>query len=106
MIPNIHSSDDGLTWLAAVNERHHPLIFTVGSSIFFAARSTMTPMPPQLLFLPPQASFPALAPPLAMLPLQPFMSNKTSLQNYTLIRSCSFQRYKHQEANPTAAVAI
>jgi len=41
-----------------------------------------------------------------MLPLQPLMSNKMSPHNHTLICSCSFQRYKHQEANPAATVVI
>jgi hypothetical protein len=41
-----------------------------------------------------------------MLPLQLLVSNKTSPHNHTLIRGCSFQRYKHQEANLAAAVAI
>jgi len=108
-IPNVHSSDDGLTRLAAANECHYPLIFTAGFPILFAARSTMTLMPrsrPQLLFLPPQASFPASAPPSTMLPLQLLMSNKTSPHNHTLIHGHSFQRYKHLEANLAAAVAI
>ena len=108
-IPNVHSSDDGLTWLAAANEHHYPLIFTVGFSISFSARSTMMLMPcsrPQLLFLPPQASFPASALPVTMLPLQLLISNKMSPHNHTLVCGCSFQRYKHQEANLTTTVVI
>ena len=67
------------------------------------------PMPcsqPQLLFLPPQASFLASTLPLTMLPLQLLISNEMSPHNHTLICGCSFQRYKHQEANLAATVAI
>jgi hypothetical protein len=41
-----------------------------------------------------------------MLPLQLLVSNKTSPHNHILVRGRSFQRYKHQEANLAAAVAI
>ena len=41
-----------------------------------------------------------------MLPLQLLVSNKTSPHNHTLVRSRSFQRCKHQEADLVSAVAI